>query len=100
MVAAALTLTVSGCSSKSPEEMANETLFLTSVRDMLRTQDLKGQDEFLVQLGYDYCNYLESEGSLEAQATMTRILPDQPNVREAVMVSAGNTLCDDIDPRR
>lgn len=97
---AALTLIVGGCSSKSPEEVANDTLFLASVKDTLGIQDLKGQDDFLVQLGHDYCKYLESGGLVEAQATMSRILPDEPHVREAIMVSAGNTLCEDIDPRR
>ncbi len=99
-VVAALTLIVGGCSSKSPEDVANDALFLASVKDTLGIQDLKGQDDFLVQLGHDYCEYLESGGSVEAQTTLSRILPDQPHVREAIMVSAGNTLCEDVDPRR
>ena len=65
-----------------------------------RQLDLKGNEELLIQLGHDYCDYLSSEGAISAQERIGNILDDQPLAREAVMVSAGNELCPELDPAR
>lgn len=93
-------VTTACASGPSPQENPDNQSYLYSVRSMLGTSDLKGNEELLIQLGHDYCDYLSSEGAISAQERIGNILDDQPLTREAVMVSAGNELCPEVDPAR